>query len=135
MTHHLLWFPPNERSARMVVPADWGPQLVAALAPAFDAVFGLDLSDQGDEPDLDPIPEVQDVFARELARVPPLLRLSGPAVMVYVLLHPIGPIETKLFELPRVAPPSPYTRTRALLVWAAVFAALMIVGLLIRRAS
>ena len=119
----------------MVVPADWGPQLVAALAPAFDAVFGLDLSDQGDERDLDPIAEVRDAFAHELAHVPPLLRLSGPAVMVYAFFRPIGPMATKLIELPRFTPPSPYTRTRALLLWAAVFAALMLVGLLVRRAS
>lgn len=131
VTHHLVWFPPDERRARMVAPADWGPQLVAALAPAFDAVFALDLPHQDDGVDLDPDSEVQRVFARELARVPPLLRLTGPAVMVYVL----RPFEAARVELP-ASPPGPRrTLAHALLLWAATFAALLLLALVLRRGS
>lgn len=131
VTHHLVWFPPDERSPRVAAPADWGPQLVAALAPAFDAVFALDVSNQDDGRDLDPTSEVQRVFTRELARVPPLLRLTGPALMVYVL----RPFEAKRIELPASPPRSPHTLSRALLVWAATFAALLLLAFVLRRGS
>lgn len=131
VTHHIVWFPPDERSARMVAPADWGPQLVAALAPAFDAAFALDLPGQDDGVDLDPSSEVARVFTRELARVPPRLRLTGPAVMVYVL----PPFEAKRIELPASPPRHPRTLARALLVWAATFAALMLLSFVLRRGS
>jgi len=131
VTHHLVWFPPDESSPRFVAPADWGPQLVAALAPAFDAAFALDVSTRDDGRDLDPSSEVARVFTRELARVPPRLRLTGPAVMVYVL----RPFEAKRIELPASPPRHPRTLARALLVWAATFAALLLLAFVLRRGS
>ncbi|MDB4931265.1 MAG: hypothetical protein JWM10_3749 [Myxococcaceae bacterium] len=131
VVHHLVWFPPDERAARMVAPADWGPRLVDALAPAYDAAFAVDLADRGDERDLDPIAEVRDAFERERDRLPPRVVLSGRAVMLYALQA----FETKRVVLPQTRPRPRHTAGRALFVWVAAFGALLLLALALRRCS
>jgi hypothetical protein len=131
VVHHVVWFPPDERGARWVAPLDWGPQLVAALAPAYDAAFALDRADQGDERGLDPIADVQRVFDRERVGLPSRLRLSSQAVMLYVL----RPVETKYVELPPTRPRPRHTVGRALFLWVASFGALLLLALALRRCS
>lgn len=129
VTHHLVWFPPDETAARPVAPADWGPQLVAALSPAFDAAFAFDPAASDDERGLDPPTAVERAFTRDLAHVPRVLRLAGPAVMVYVL----RPFETRPLELPPSLPTTPCLPGRALLVWAVGFGVLMLLAFLLSR--
>lgn len=69
VAHRLVWFPPDGVIPASV-PADWGPCLVAALAPAYDLVFKV-IRDRN---------RMLEIAYQEALALGPRFHMVGPAV-------------------------------------------------------
>lgn len=126
IVHRIVWFPPDGNTHE-VAPADWGPQLVAAMHEPYDAVSPIVMERFLG---LDHRPRIREIFVTELAQVSPRVRVEGPAVMLYLSLtaHPVNEPFAALGRWWKRWP-----RLAALLVWLGVALVLYLVGRILGR--